>query len=208
MGTGQQPRPLIIETSDGERLEATIDAVTQPHSVAIIAHPHPQFGGDMHNPVVAALRTGFQSAGCTSVRFNFRGVGRSTGTHGGGPSEVLDLNAAFRWTREAYPGVPVLLAGYSFGADVVLASDLEGPEAEILVAAPLSIFASEELARQDRKRLFVVPEHDQFSTPERTVEQTASWQNASVSILSMADHFLAGVLDRVSEHAAEFARTM
>ena len=120
-------------------LECAIDA---PHGVArglaVVCHPHPQFGGTMDNKVVQTLARAFVQLGWRSVRFNFRGIGHSTGTWDDGRGEVDDalaVVAAFR-AEAADPSTPLLLAGFSFGGYVAaeVASRLpEGAKAERLV---------------------------------------------------------------------------
>src|SRR5215510_7238151 len=82
---------------------------------AVLCHPHPLYGGEMHNNVVSALADALQQAGVATLRFNFRGVGRSGGEHGGGEAEVEDVKAAVSYllSRQAVP--TVVVAGYSFG---------------------------------------------------------------------------------------------
>ena len=109
-------RPFSFE-SDGLRLEGMLhegDGAT----AAIVLHPRPLYGGDMDNHVVLALRASLTEAGATTLRFNFRGTGRSEGTHDNGRGEADDARAAIRSLRELGPGCGVVLAGYSFGAHV------------------------------------------------------------------------------------------
>src|SRR5881397_1313824 len=91
-----------------------------PGAAAAICHPHPLFGGTLHNKVVHAAAEAIVAAGIPVLRFNFRGVGRSAGSHDGGKGEQDDLTAALDHLSERYSGVPLLSAGYSFGAYVAL----------------------------------------------------------------------------------------
>lgn len=86
-----------------------------PQGVAVVAHPHPLYGGSMHNKVVQTLTRAFVQAGWEVVRFNFRGVGASVGEHDGGRGELQDLLAV---VQQVAPGGNLALAGFSFGAFV------------------------------------------------------------------------------------------
>src|ERR1700753_2890717 len=85
---------------------------------ALVCHPHPLFGGTMHNKVVYRIARGMRRSGAVVLRFNFRGVGASEGAHAGGAGEIEDAGAALAFLRARYPGLPYSLAGFSFGARV------------------------------------------------------------------------------------------
>src|SRR2546425_9859432 len=87
---------------------------------AIVCHPHPLFGGTMHNKVVYRIARTFQNAGFAVLRFNFRGAGRSEGEHDYGRGEKDDLRAAIQSTEDKNPGSKIWLAGFSFGTTVML----------------------------------------------------------------------------------------
>jgi len=107
----------------------------------VVAHPHPLRGGSMSNNVVMAICEGLEAAGIAALRFNFRGVGGSEGTHGDGVGELNDVRAALDFLA-AQPGIDperIGLAGYSFGARVILAVVAEAPQVKglLCVAPPL-----------------------------------------------------------------------
>jgi len=93
---------------------------TDPAAVAVVCHPHPLYQGTMHNKVVFATAEAFFSLGCEVLRFNFRGVGLSTGSHDFGKGEVEDALAAVDFLRSRHPETPCHLAGFSFGAGIAL----------------------------------------------------------------------------------------
>jgi alpha/beta superfamily hydrolase len=131
-------RPEEI-ASGALRLDARVHEGPQDLA-AIVLHPHPQYGGDMDNHVVLAVCDAFAAAGASTVRFNFRGVGRSDGAYGGGPGEVDDARAAIRAVRAWWPGARVALTGYSFGAAVAASAAREdGVGAIVLVSPPASL---------------------------------------------------------------------
>lgn len=89
-----------------------------PRGIALVAHPHPLYGGTMENKVTQTLARTFVSLGYATARFNFRGVGESEGEHDRGHGEVDDMLVMFEHMREQYPGLPVALSGFSFGTFV------------------------------------------------------------------------------------------
>ncbi len=105
-------------------------------AVAIICHPHPLRGGSMKNKVVHQLARAFRELGAVSIRFNFRGVGASEGTYAGGEGELEDLGAVVSWARERWPGRPLWLAGFSFGAAIVLRGAQRFAPDWLVTAAP------------------------------------------------------------------------
>ncbi len=105
----------------------------------VITHPHPLFGGSMNNNVVWTAERAFQARGFATLCFNFRGVGRSTGTYGEGEAETVDVAAALNFLGERTPG-PLYLAGYSFGAFVAGKALLQGlaVEGAVLISPPVA----------------------------------------------------------------------
>src|SRR6478672_11002064 len=107
---------LMIPASHGQ-LEAILkEPAGEPKGVALVCHPHPLGGGTMHNKVVFRAAGGLVDAGLTTLRFNFRGVGSSTGDHNEIEGGVEDVEDALNWLTAAYPGEKVTLAGFSFGS--------------------------------------------------------------------------------------------
>ena len=88
----------------------------EPRLAAVVCHPHPLFGGTMHNKVVYRIARGLRRAGIVVLRFNFRGVGRSEGEHAHMIGEVEDARAALEYLRARYPHLAYALAGFSFGS--------------------------------------------------------------------------------------------
>jgi len=114
----------------------------------VLCHPHPLYGGSMDNNVVEAMEEAFSDIGFSTVRFNFRGVGSSTGAYDGGEGEVEDVLAACRFMSSMLRGDErLVLAGYSFGAWVSAraASLVQGLADLFLVAYPFSVYGTEEL---------------------------------------------------------------
>ena len=108
-----------------------------PRCATVFAHPHPQFGGTMFNNVVVHASRELVSRGAVVLRFNFRGVGRSAGAYDGGRGEKADLAAVLAFAREEHPGVPLLAAGFSFGALRAFECAADGLADRYLGVAPL-----------------------------------------------------------------------
>lgn len=200
---------LTLTTMDGLALDADLvipDVVT---GAAVICHPHPQYGGDRFNNVVDALFRAFAGAGLATVRFDFRGVNRSEGTHGGGVDERMDALAAVE-AVEAYAGDgPLVLAGYSFGSVVALGVTHPRINGWVGVAPPLGMMPGTPAAAHDpRPKLLLSPAHDQFSPPAATAERAEGWLHATVEPVESADHFLNGRTAVVAERALDFVRTL
>jgi alpha/beta superfamily hydrolase len=109
----------------------------EARAAAIVCHPHPRFGGSMHNNVVFRIARGLQRAGLAVVRFNFRGAGKSEGEHDGRGGEVADARAALAWLGEQHPGLPLWAAGFSFGARTVAELAAGEPRVARLVCVAL-----------------------------------------------------------------------
>jgi uncharacterized protein len=127
------------------RIEAVLDATGEVTvAVAVICHPHPLHQGTMQNKVVTTLARAFAHLGAAAVRFNFRGVGASAGAYADGVGERDDAAVVVAWARARWPGLPVYLAGFSFGAAVALAVAARvEPRGLITVAPPVTWFPTD-----------------------------------------------------------------
>jgi uncharacterized protein len=193
MAVGASPR----------RLEAVLAAPSgAPRAAAVVCHPHPQYGGDMDNPVVTSVAGALAADGVAALRFNFGGVGRSEGSYGDGIAEVGDVRAAVTALRAELPGVPLAIVGYSFGSWVgALAAVEDDAIARVVAIAPPVHIMDWTFAKSLRARLsIVVGDRDQYCTlarldpgPERV-------------ILGGADHFFAGRYTEVATAVRDFLR--
>lgn len=118
MAFPSHPVATLFLSGPSGRLEAitTWPENNMVSAVAIICHPHPLYQGTMHNKVVSTLARTFAKQGLATVRFNYRGVGRSEGHYGDMQGEIQDLLAIKAWVNEHLPRLPIWLAGFSFGA--------------------------------------------------------------------------------------------
>ncbi|MEO6065437.1 MAG: alpha/beta fold hydrolase [Lysobacterales bacterium] len=130
--------PLVLRGAVGA-IEAVID-VPEPADVrlgtVIVCHPHPLHGGTLHNKVVTILERSLRECGLRTLRFNFRGVGASEGTHDDGAGEADDLQEIAQWVMHARPQDALWLAGFSFGAAVAAHASIALPCAQLITVAP------------------------------------------------------------------------
>ncbi len=108
-------------TLDGHagKMQCVLDLPEEsPRGIALVAHPHPLYGGTMENKVAQTLARTFVTLGYATARFNFRGVGESEGVHDAGRGEVDDMEIMYQHMVKEYPGLPVALSGFSFGTFV------------------------------------------------------------------------------------------
>jgi alpha/beta superfamily hydrolase len=174
---------------------------------AIVCHPHPLFGGTMHNKVVYRIARAFQDAGFAVLRFNFRGTGRSEGTHDEGRGEQDDLRAAIQFMEDKYASAEIWLAGFSFGSAVMLRAACGDPAIRALIAAgvPVSKVDFQHIVHCDRPKLFVQGALDEFGTREDLQAFVARLDEPkALKFIEGADHFFAGHLPELSQAVSEF----
>jgi hypothetical protein len=196
---------LSLNASDGVVLDAELAVPDHPATSGfVVCHPHPQYGGSMHTTVVGALFAALPGHGATCLRFNFRGVGKSSGEHTGGDAERLDVEAAVAALAERLdPGVPLVLAGWSFGGDMALS--VAPPRVTSWFGiAPLLRFAHDldVVGADPRPVLLALAERDEVRPPAEVVAATAGWTNTRVEVLPGASHFFTGGTARLVELAA------
>ncbi|HEX8161464.1 MAG TPA: alpha/beta fold hydrolase [Pyrinomonadaceae bacterium] len=214
---------LFIPAAHG-RLEAILKeprADAPARGAALVLHPHPLHGGTMHNKVAFRAARALNEAGCVALRINFRGTGRSTGAHDharGGEQE--DAAAALDYLAETYPSLPLILAGFSFGARVGLEVGTRDARVRALVGigTPVSIAARDYdfsfLSECRKPVLFVHGDRDEFgdvATLEEIAAAIPAEARARVEVIPGAGHFFDEQLDEltrvVREWAEEFLRT-
>ena len=196
---------INFESSDGTRLEADLLTPDTPVGNAVVCHPHPRYGGTRRDMVVAALSRGLVDAGLRVLRFDFRGAGGSAGTHGDGDGERDDLLAAADVV--AGDDLPLLLAGYSFGADIALSVAHPAASGWLVAAPPLMVFGPEQFvaAADPRPVHIIVGAHDEIAAPGRVAAATTDWVSTSTTTVASADHFFAGAGARLAQIAAAAA---
>lgn len=198
---------LTLGAADGVTLEAERAIPDGPSRVSVVlCHPHPQYGGTMRSIVIGALFDALPAAGCTVVRFNFRGVERSTGTHDDGRGELLDVQAAIDVAAQGIgDDEPLVLTGWSFGADMALATPDERLAGWIGIAPPLRFRTDfDAVAHDARPKLLVLGQHDEFREPASVVEVTEGWSATEIDVIAGASHFFVGRTDRVVDAVRGF----
>jgi len=177
-----------------------------PRLAVAIAHPHPQFGGDMYNNVVSALFRHAPQLDVTVLRFNFRGVGSSTGGHERGAGERDDLRAALDFLAADSPSLPLVIAGYSFGAEVALTVDHPRSVGWFAVSPVFQMFPADQVVAADdeRPKRLVIAEHDQYVPPVGARESTRGWRSTTIEVATMVDHFFAAGTQAVIDAFGRF----
>lgn len=181
----------------------------EPHTAAVVCHPHPLYGGAMHNKVVYRIARGLRRAGTVVLRFNFRGVGRSHGVHGNLTGEIEDARAALDWLRGRYPGMAFALAGFSFGARVVtrLACEVEGARFVLAAGFPTRMGSAEYLETCTVPKIFLQSTHDQYGPRDEMDALFARVAEPKQLIyVESADHFFAGGLEELEEQVVASGR--
>jgi hypothetical protein len=195
-----QSRNLFLDGPAG-RLEAVLwKPATHARLAALVCHPHPLFGGTMHNKVVYQAAKSLDSLGVPVLRFNFRGAGLSGGTHDKGRGEQGDVKAALDFLGAEFSGIPLLLAGFSFGSWVGLRVGCADQRVQDLIGLGTPVNSSDfsYLRNCDKPKLFVHgvnDEHGDVARLESLVESLPG-ENRLVAVAGAA-HFFVGKLDQV-----------
>jgi len=199
---------LTIATSDGLDLQAELATPEEVTAAVVVCHPHPLHGGSMYDNVVSTLFSALPRSGAAVLRFNFRGTGGSEGNHDHGQGERLDVVAAVEALQQRHPGLPVMLAGYSFGADLALAVDHDAVACWFAVAPPMRVIPREDFVAlgDQRPKHLVAAAHDQFRSPVELAEVVGEAPNTTITVIEGADHFFAVGLHAIAA-AAETALT-
>jgi uncharacterized protein len=199
------------------RLEALLEEPEEgaPSLAAVVCHPHPLYGGTLHNKVIFRIARGLRRAGIVVLRFNFRGVGKSEGEHAHLTGEIEDARAALDWLRARYPALPFALAGFSFGARVVTRLACSGPESAsaarwVLAAGfPTHLGSAEYLETCAVPMIFVQSTHDQFGPrPELEALYATLPEPKRIHWIEADDHFFAGGLDQLEETVRQAAASL
>ncbi|MDQ2776496.1 MAG: alpha/beta hydrolase [Acidobacteriota bacterium] len=176
------------------RLEALLEAPDEaaPVEAALVCHPHPRYGGTMHNKVVYRLARGLRKTGCAVLRFNYRGVNLSQGEYGHGFGETDDARAALAELRRRYPDFPLLTAGFSFGSRIALRLAVEEPGVQrtIAVGFPTKYPNREFIYDVRVPKYFVQSTHDEHGPrPELTEFYDSLPQPKQLDWVESIDHF-------------------
>jgi alpha/beta superfamily hydrolase len=183
---------LFIPASHGQ-LEAILKEPTgEANGVALVCHPHPLGGGTMHNKVVFRVAAGLVDAGLITLRFNFRGVGASTGTHEEIESGRDDVRDALEYLAKEYPGQPITLAGFSFGSRTGMEVGMSDDRVVRLISigTPVDKYGDYEFLTAVRKPiLFVHGDQDEYGAVENVRKLVAEIPTAELVVFENCGHF-------------------
>lgn len=199
-------RSLFLEGPSG-RLEALLNAgSSEATHAALVCHPHPLFGGTLHNKVVFHAMKALNSFGFPVLRFNFRGTGLSEGEHDHGTGEKDDVRTALDWLEKEFP-LPIVFAGFSFGAAVGLQVACDDPRVDSMIGLGVPVAAIDDrnydfsfLQGCTKPKLFVSGARDQFG-PRQKVEALVNSmpEPKQLVIVEAGDHFFEGRLREMRE---------
>lgn len=199
-------RSLFLEGPAG-RLEALLNAGSpDARYAAVVCHPHPLFGGTLHNKVVFHAMKALNGFGFPVLRFNFRGAGLSQGAHDHGNGELDDTQSALGWMDREFH-LPLIFAGFSFGAAVGLRAACSDARVKAAIGLGLPVSPIDDrtydftfLASCSKPKLFVSGDRDQFGTPAQLKELVHSVSDPKKLVLiAGGDHFFEGRLRELRE---------
>ena len=205
-------RTLTIPGPAGT-LEALLDepaTESSPEAVAVVCHPHPLYGGTMTNKVVYSLAKAFNEAGAAAVRFNYRGVGASTGTYDDGNGETDDALAVLEWAAQRWPGAKLCLGGFSFGGAVAIRAAAAREVTRLVTIAPaIRKITVDEGSLPQCPWLIVQGDRDELVDPN-DIQQWAqglsrkSSQPPRLVVLPGVEHFFHGRLNDLRQAVARW----
>jgi len=198
------PEQPVCFASGPRRLEGRLRVSDGPNAV-IVTHPHPLYGGDLDNPVVAALIERYHQQGYTTLRFNFRGVGRSEGHYADGVGEREDVQAAAAYLTDLGKTVSDL-AGYSFGAWVNLnvQPSLATLRRQLAVAPPVALLDFSAVRNLSAELSVIVGDRDEFAPLAQVQALVPRWHpSARLLVVPGADHFYQTTLNRLRTTLAD-----
>jgi alpha/beta superfamily hydrolase len=199
---------LIINGPEGRRIEARYHHESRSDSpIALVLHPHPQFGGTMNNQVVYALYHTFAARGFSVLRFNFRGVGRSQGYWDGGPGELADAACALDWLQLVKPDAKYCwIAGVSFGTWIAMQLLMRRPEIDgfVCVAPPSNLYDFSFLAPCPSSGLMINGDKDRVVPSQSVADLAAKLKTQrgikiDHEIVPGANHFFENKIDELNE---------
>jgi len=203
MGATHESRNLFLAGPAG-RLEAILwsPSAGTPSLAAVVCHPHPLFGGTMHNKVIYQAAKSLDALGLAVLRFNFRGAGMSEGKHDRGQGELGDVRAALDFLASEFPDIPLLVAGFSFGCWVGLQAGCEDTRVASLIGlgAPVDNAGFSYLMQCEKPKLFVHGAKDIYGAVDKLKSLVSSLPGENkLVVVEDADHFFAGKLDQVNQ---------
>lgn len=200
--------------NNGVKLEAEYYQTSFDKILAVlICHPHPQFGGNMWNNVTSAIFTKLMNANISCLRFNFRGVGHSTGGHSDGEGELSDVKACVDFLTNNKKINQVLICGYSYGAAIGCSAvnSSEKIIGYVAISFPWDFMGSEfkELSQTDKPKLFIQGDRDQIASYKQFDKHMTYYRDPKeIKLVKGADHFYIGREDIVATYVLEFYQSL
>jgi len=198
----------VVFESGELKLEGLLDRAEGDAGV-VITHPHPQYGGTMHNNVVESLVKAYQKAGYTTLRFNFRGMGRSEGHYDEGVGEQADVRGAVAHLRNLGLNA-VDLAGYSFGAwvNAQAIGTLDDVARLIMVSPPVNFMDFSFLNYAPKIQLIIAGSRDDIAPPHMIQKMLPGWnKDSGFHVIQGADHFYFGETGEIESIVKDFLKT-
>ncbi|MFH1766060.1 MAG: alpha/beta fold hydrolase [Gemmatimonadota bacterium] len=198
---------MKIPVSHGHLETALRNPVGTPRGGAVLCHPHPVKGGTMHTKAIYRAGRALNEVGLRTLRFNFRGVGCSTGTYDDGIGEEEDVRAALDWLELGLRDRPLIVGGLSFGSMVGLSVGMEDPRVVAMVAmgTPIHVYDHSYLARTQKPVLVIQGEHDEFGSAREAGDMLGRLGD-HVTVLGVpgAGHLFEGYLEELQELIREY----
>jgi len=199
---------LLMISAGSVELESNLrEPDGELQGAVILCHPHPVYGGTMDNRIVYRAAKAAARAGFAALRFNFRGVGKSTGLYDNGLGEKEDVAAAIDWVEKKYPGKPLAIIGYSFGSWVGLQVGCPDPRirAIIGIGLPLDLYSFEFLVDYSNPSLYIIGAQDEYCSLMNQQDLIRRLPSASkFNRIQGADHFFTDHVDDVEKLIEQF----
>jgi alpha/beta superfamily hydrolase len=178
-----------------------------PSAFGVVCHPHPLQGGNMDNKVAYTLARALQDVGLPTLRFNYRGVGRSAGQYDEGRGETLDALAVAAWGAARWPGAPVWFAGFSFGGFVAInASRQQGAERVVVVAPAVGRLSTFKVDGPRCPWLLVQGDADEVIAPATVLDWAREQSPApEIAVFPGVGHFFHGQLTGLRQRIVDYA---
>jgi alpha/beta superfamily hydrolase len=190
----------LIEGPAGTLELCLQEPLSHTKKIGIVCHPHPLYGGTMHNKVVTTLTRVFRDLHMINVRFNFRGIGKSTGTFDEGVGETDDTLSVIQWAQERFPSHELFLAGFSFGAYVALRASTFTKVDQLITIAPAVNHASFSTLFSPHPWIIVIAENDHIVPPKDIYDWTNTLPvKPDILTFPETSHFFDGKLHALRE---------
>lgn len=208
--------PEVLLTAPEGTIELRYQGADDPTAPAVvILHPHPEHGGTMNNKVVYTMYQTFLDQGFHAVRFNFRGVGKSTGHFDFGEGELRDAMYVLGWMKDMFPKARAYwVAGFSFGSWVALQLLKKDPDLAHFICAgpPANVYDFSFMLPTDREGIFIQGSIDAIVKPQASVELAEKVSRVSpvqiaCHMIDGADHFFTGKLDQLTHRITDYIHT-